>query len=139
LGLAHDFAIVSLGASPGRHSFGWVGFAAGNTKRLELNRQLPKKSRIGIQGNQQDELDSRSFHICCNRPRDFDFHCTQGVARGQSTGMASSTPPMGWNSWDSYGTTMNEAQVKAKADWMAKHLKASGDFACVLFQYRLSD
>jgi hypothetical protein len=65
--------------------------------------------------------------------------CTQEVARGQSTGVASSTPPMGWNSWDSYGTTMNEAQVKAKADWMAKHLKASGDFACVLFQYRLSD
>lgn len=33
---------------------------------------------------------------------------------------------MGWNSWDSYGTTVNEAQVKANADWMAKHLKASG-------------
>jgi hypothetical protein len=52
--------------------------------------------------------------------------CTQEVARGQSTGVASSTPPMGWNSWDSYGTTVNEAQVKANADWMAKHLKAFG-------------
>ena len=36
------------------------------------------------------------------------------------------TPPMGWNSWDSYGTTVNETQVKANADWMAKHLKAAG-------------
>ncbi len=36
------------------------------------------------------------------------------------------TPPMGWNSWDSYGTTVSEAQVKANADWMAKHLKAAG-------------
>jgi alpha-galactosidase len=35
-------------------------------------------------------------------------------------------PPMGWNSWDSYGTTINESQVKANADWMAGHLKAYG-------------
>jgi hypothetical protein len=33
---------------------------------------------------------------------------------------------MGWNSWDSYGTTVNEQQVRANADWMAKHLKAFG-------------
>jgi alpha-galactosidase len=32
------------------------------------------------------------------------------------------TPPMGWNSWDSYGTTVREHQVKANADWMAEHL-----------------
>ena len=36
------------------------------------------------------------------------------------------TPPMGWNSWDGYGTTVNEAQVKANALWMAEHLKAFG-------------
>jgi hypothetical protein len=36
------------------------------------------------------------------------------------------TPPMGWNSWDSYGTTVGEAQVKANADWMAAHLKQHG-------------
>ena len=35
-------------------------------------------------------------------------------------------PPLGWNSWDAYGTTINERQVKANADWMAKHLKAYG-------------
>ncbi len=29
---------------------------------------------------------------------------------------------MGWNSWDSYGTTVREHQVKANADWMAEHL-----------------
>lgn len=33
---------------------------------------------------------------------------------------------MGWNSWDGYGTTINEADVKANADWMAKHLKPFG-------------
>ncbi len=36
------------------------------------------------------------------------------------------TPPMGWNSWDGYGTTIHEAQVKANAQWMAEHLKAFG-------------
>jgi len=33
---------------------------------------------------------------------------------------------MGWNSWDSYGQTVNEAQIRANADWMAKHLKKFG-------------
>jgi hypothetical protein len=36
------------------------------------------------------------------------------------------TPPMGWNSYDSYGTTVNEAQVKANARWLADHLKRFG-------------
>jgi alpha-galactosidase len=33
---------------------------------------------------------------------------------------------MGWNSWDSYGTTVGEEQVKANADWMALHLAKYG-------------
>jgi len=36
------------------------------------------------------------------------------------------TPPMGWNSWDSYGTTVREEQVKANADWMPEHLAKYG-------------
>ncbi len=36
------------------------------------------------------------------------------------------TPPMGWNSYDYYDTTVNEAQVKANADYMAEHLKEFG-------------
>lgn len=36
------------------------------------------------------------------------------------------TPPMGWNSWDAYGTTVREEQVKANADWMAANLKQHG-------------
>jgi hypothetical protein len=35
-------------------------------------------------------------------------------------------PPMGWNSWDGYGTTINEEQVKANAKWFAEHLKRFG-------------
>lgn len=36
------------------------------------------------------------------------------------------TPPMGWNSYDYYDTTVNEAQVRANADYMAAHLKEFG-------------
>jgi hypothetical protein len=35
-------------------------------------------------------------------------------------------PPMGWNSWDCFGTTVTEAEVKANADYMAKNLARHG-------------
>ena len=35
-------------------------------------------------------------------------------------------PPMGWNSYDYYDTTVTEDQVKANADYMAEHLKTHG-------------
>lgn len=36
------------------------------------------------------------------------------------------SPPMGWNSWDCYGAAVNEEQVRANADFTAKHLKEYG-------------
>ena len=36
------------------------------------------------------------------------------------------TPPMGWNSWDCFGTTLTESQGKAEADEMARLLKPFG-------------
>lgn len=36
------------------------------------------------------------------------------------------TPPKGWNSWDCYGATVTESEVKGNADYMAKHLKQHG-------------
>ena len=36
------------------------------------------------------------------------------------------TPPMGWNSWDCYGPTVVEDEVKANADYMAANLKRFG-------------
>ena len=35
-------------------------------------------------------------------------------------------PPMGWNSWDCFGPTVVEDEVKANADYMAKYLKKAG-------------
>ena len=36
------------------------------------------------------------------------------------------TPPMGWNSWDSFGTTVTEADVRSNAQWMHDHLQRFG-------------
>jgi hypothetical protein len=36
------------------------------------------------------------------------------------------TPPMGWNSWDCFGPTVTEAEVKANTNYMAKNLRKYG-------------
>jgi alpha-galactosidase len=42
-----------------------------------------------------------------------------------ATGLAT-TPPMGWNSWDSYGLTVTEAEYKANVAWFHQHLQPLG-------------
>ena len=42
-----------------------------------------------------------------------------------NNGLAS-TPPLGWNSWDCYGPSVREDEVKANADYMAAHLAKFG-------------
>jgi len=49
-----------------------------------------------------------------------------GPAEHDSSSVMAAKPPMGWNSWDGYGTTVKESDVKANAQWLAKHLKSSG-------------
>lgn len=46
-------------------------------------------------------------------------------APGAAT-QAAARPPMGWNSYDAYGTTITEAQFRANARWMARHLARYG-------------
>jgi alpha-galactosidase len=36
------------------------------------------------------------------------------------------TPPMGWNSWDGFATTVTETQARAQADFMAANLHRHG-------------
>ena len=45
-------------------------------------------------------------------------------------------PPMGWNSWDCYGTTVTEEQYKANVEYMAEKLKPFGwQYAVVDIQW----
>ena len=36
------------------------------------------------------------------------------------------TPPMGWNSYNCFGSAVHEDEVKANADYMARYLKKYG-------------
>jgi alpha-galactosidase len=47
-------------------------------------------------------------------------------ANQQPAKILAQTPPMGWNSWDAYGTTVTENEVKPNADYMARVLKPHG-------------
>ena len=60
--------------------------------------------------------------MSCTNTRDSQSN-TSGTAPFQSW---APTPPMGWNSWDCYGPTVREDEVKANADYMAEHLAPSG-------------
>lgn len=40
--------------------------------------------------------------------------------------MVAATPPMGWNSWDCYGASVTEEEVRGNASYMAEHLKGFG-------------
>lgn len=40
--------------------------------------------------------------------------------------VAAATPPMGWNSWDCFGPSVREDEVKANADYMAANLRRYG-------------
>jgi hypothetical protein len=50
---------------------------------------------------------------------------TESFAKGEFKEWAP-TPPMGWNSWDCYGPTVEEHEVKANTDYMAENLKEYG-------------
>lgn len=53
---------------------------------------------------------------------------TPGISnlRAQQRGEMALAPPMGWNSWDSYGLTITEAQFRANVDVMRTKLKPFG-------------
>ncbi|PHN02719.1 NPCBM/NEW2 domain-containing protein [Flavilitoribacter nigricans] len=54
------------------------------------------------------------LHARAQDPTEPDFH------------QWAKTPPMGWNSWDCFGPSVTEAEVKANADYMAENLAAHG-------------
>lgn len=44
----------------------------------------------------------------------------------QTNAQVAQTPPMGWNSYNCFGSAVHEDEVKANADYMAKNLKQHG-------------
>jgi alpha-galactosidase len=50
----------------------------------------------------------------------------RGSPDDSSSVSVAQTPPMGWNSWDSYGESVTEKDIRENARVMAKRLKAHG-------------
>ena len=53
-------------------------------------------------------------------------HQSPGAPTDDPVGSLAVVPPMGWNSWDSYGLTVNEQEFRANASWLAEHLQKHG-------------
>lgn len=56
----------------------------------------------------------------------FFFLSFASALNAQSTGVIAPTPPMGWNSWDSYGLTVTQEEFFANADSLAANLGPHG-------------
>jgi len=56
----------------------------------------------------------------------FIVACGMAFAQTDKIGTWAQTPPMGWNSWDCFGPSVVEDEVKANADYMAEHLLKYG-------------
>jgi alpha-galactosidase len=49
-----------------------------------------------------------------------------GGAQGRRNDLIAPRPPMGWNSWDSYGLSVTQDEFEANAEWMNRHLRPHG-------------
>ncbi|HYK35978.1 glycoside hydrolase family 27 protein [Alloacidobacterium sp.] len=66
---------------------------------------------------------TRLLHCCALI---FTIFAAPALLAQKSATLLAPTPPMGWNSWDSYGLTITEDQFKANVDWVNTHLKQFG-------------
>lgn len=63
---------------------------------------------------------------CCSvKNNSSQDHSNQNKDQSKNKTLAQ-TPPMGWNSWDCFGFAVNEAEVRANAEFVAKNLKPLG-------------
>jgi len=65
----------------------------------------------------------RLFLCCAFLVAVFPPSCAVAQSRDP---LLAAAPPMGWNSWDSYGLTITEEQFKANVEWFNQHLKQYG-------------
>ena len=64
------------------------------------------------------------FYSCTNKDRKRTISQNDSIPPKNIT--LAIKPPMGWNSYDCFGLDVNETEVKANAEYMARHLKDLG-------------
>ncbi|AXP81491.1 Alpha-galactosidase A precursor [Mariniflexile rhizosphaerae] len=64
--------------------------------------------------------------VACKNSIKKEIVVTEALKKEEGFKAWAQTPPMGWNSWDCYGPTVKEHEIKANADYMAENLKDYG-------------
>ena len=59
-------------------------------------------------------------------PDRFGIRCEIAALQAQESTKLARTPPMGWNSWDSYGLSVTESEFEQNATWMMQNLRQHG-------------
>ena len=77
-------------------------------------------------GGHEDRSNMSSFIAWANRLFRHVPGPTAGTPANDGFLAWAPAPPMGWNSWDAFGTTVTEAQARDQADFMAEHLLPHG-------------
>jgi alpha-galactosidase len=83
-----------------------------NERQEEISMRISERAAYGGIG-----LGAATVVLLC---------CIPLAANRGGDNSSASRPPMGWDSWDSYGTAVREVQVKANADAMARELVRYG-------------
>ncbi|MFI0430581.1 glycoside hydrolase family 27 protein [Mariniflexile sp. HMF6888] len=64
--------------------------------------------------------------VACKNSIKKEIVVTEALKKEMGFKAWAQTPPMGWNSWDCYGPTVTEDEVKANTDYMAEKLMGYG-------------
>ncbi len=83
-----------------------------NQSELAMKRTLSPRAQLSI----------RMLGLCCAACLLIVLLLIPCVCSAQ----LATTPPMGWNSWDSYGLTITESEFKQNVNWFNTYLKPYG-------------
>jgi len=125
------------GGSPGANEY----MGDGRYLRDELGLESHLRGAVGISTRGRDTGDAQICpDVCDNIKLDHDYTVFARVVDGMDVVdkvlecdiiekieiISAPTPPMGWNSWDSYGCTVNEERTLANADYLTARLAEFG-------------
>jgi hypothetical protein len=113
---------IPRGTGAGRHQAGLLRVARNGARVADLAERSERfcAPLVSVKGFESPHGNSNTESTGC-RFAGRDIGCS-GCARRA----AAPTPPMGWKSWDCFGTGMTEDEVKKNADYMAANLKGHG-------------
>ncbi len=119
-----------VGASALAYSTG-----AGAPDMVAKQRQTDSNKAFSATRNRQAAIRAQRYASCAIKTLSRDMRILRcafcllvflGTISPVSQAQLATTPPMGWNSWDSYGLTITGSQFKQNVNWLHAHLQSYG-------------